>query len=275
MLTMMQLQIPKEYTAKLFAVQQILTNHRVIVAFSGGIDSTLIAYLAKEFSTAVLAVHIESPLTPKQERLQAIEFSKSIGFPMEFVSSNPFNNPKIATNPVDRCYYCKKDIIRILETVRQRMGYDLIVDGTNASDLEQTRAGLRAIKESNVQSPFALAKITKNDILYLSNYFNLPSKGIPSQACLASRIPFGVPLNSDILKKVDDAEQYLRKFIGDRLVQLRVRVHPIGNEGQFIARIEADNPLWIRLSDPEDRAKITAEFKKIGFIFNYSNRIVI
>lgn len=266
-MSVLQLQIPKEYTTKLFAVQQIMTNHRIIVAFSGGIDSTLIAFLAKEFGTAVLAVHFESPLTPKQERIQAIEFSKILGFPMEIIPLDPLKNPNILRNPIDRCYYCKKDIIKALETVRQRMGYDLIVDGTNASDLEQTRAGLRAIKESNVQSPFALAKITKEDIQQLSCYFGLPSRNIPSQACLASRFPFGMILNPDILIKVDEAEQFLRKYLADVTIQLRVRVHPLGDDGQIMARIEADSQLWNRLANPEERARITLEFKKMGFVF--------
>lgn len=252
---------------KIVVIADIFRNKTVVVAFSGGIDSSLVCVFAKFYAKNVQAVIISSPMTPSQELKQASTFSTTLGIPLEVLSIDTLSNPKIASNLPDRCYYCKKEILATLERYRQSKKFDLLVDGTNYSDLSLVRAGLKALKESEAKSPLAIAKISKSEIIEISRTLKLPSAEIPSQACLASRIPFNVPLSKDILQIIDQAEQGVRQILNDFHSNLRVRIHPVADSKQFLARIEAGDNIWQIVTDPEKRKKIVDLLTQIGFIF--------
>jgi uncharacterized protein len=266
--------IPPEFTKKISKVQAIIEEKHILVAYSGGIDSTLMCYFAKRFGKQVLAVLIHSPLTPRAEIINAQQFAKNLNIPLRIEVVNSLDNPDIMSNRTDRCYYCKKSILIRLETIARENGLDLVCDGTNYSDLSTIRAGLKALKESHVRSPLAEAGITKEDIRQLTLAFKLPSYNIPSQACLASRVPFNIPLSEEILLMIDEAENFIRKITNDFVSPLRVRIHPLTTADEsfkkskssiFLARIEAEEPLFHKLFEESIRTTVSEQLCALGF----------
>ncbi len=251
---------------KITRVREIVQNKRILVAYSGGIDSTLVCILMKEYAKSFLAVCIHSPLSPSQELENAKIFSQLLQFPLRILNLDILDDPNIQKNDPHRCYYCKQRIITELTCIAQREAYDVVVDGTNFSDLSESRAGLRALKESSAKSPLADTGITKSEIIEISRVLDLPSQTIPSQACLASRIPFNLPLTPNILQMVDKAEAFLRKFLSSYEV-LRVRVHPVDSGGAYLARIEASSTLFSLCQDSYIRDEIVVKMQEIGFLF--------
>ena len=124
-----------------------------------------------------------------------------------------------------------------------------------------------ALQESHTRSPLAEAEITKPEIREISQALNLPSFNLPSQACLASRIPFYTPITAELLKLVDEAEQFIRELLQDNTIPLRVRVHPLGDDGKKLARIEGDQRIFTALNDPEIREQILSKMGELGFTF--------
>jgi uncharacterized protein len=274
--------------SKLQIIASLFKDKSIIIAYSGGIDSTLVCYLAKIYGYKMIAIHGSSALTPHQELIQAQKFAEKIAFPIEIISINPLSSLDIMQNSLNRCYFCKKLILARLEEYRKENQFDLVVDGTNYSDLSLTRAGLKALQESQVKSPLAIAQITKEEIIELTRMLELPSTDIPSQACLASRIPFGIQLNANLLKKIDVAEEILRTYLKPTTT-LRVRVHPLNyqfhnqpqpqlqtqhnsqiqpqNGDKFLVWIESDNSFIDLIQNTEIRKNILEKLKKLGFVY--------
>jgi pyridinium-3,5-biscarboxylic acid mononucleotide sulfurtransferase len=229
---------------------------RVVVAFSGGVDSSFLLRVAVDClgNSSVLAVTVSSPVHPEWERCEAEELARKLDVPHLILPSDELDIEEFLANSPDRCYVCKFNRFgRLVEIARER-GFVEVVDGSNVDDLGDRRPGQRAAKERGVRSPLTEAGLTKADIRALSRQLGLPTWDRPSQACLASRFPYGERLTEAGLSAVGQAEEYLR---GLGLVQVRVRSHA-GS-----ARIEAEpQDFAVILSR---RTEIYASLQGLGF----------
>jgi uncharacterized protein len=195
----------------------------VLVAYSGGIDSTLLAFSAHAvLGDRCKAVLASSDTYPASEVLHARTLASALGFNLLEVETYELSDPCFAANTPDRCYHCKNELFSLLARVAEVQGLAWVADGTNADDLSDFRPGLKAAAENGVVSPLADVGLTKAQIRELSASLGLPNWNKPSMACLASRIPYGEPITEDALVRVGLAEDALR---GLGLNQFRVRAH--------------------------------------------------
>lgn len=203
----------------------------VLVAFSGGVDSTLLLHLAAETvgTDNVLAAMAVSTIFPQSERGIGRSAAARLGVELVEVETPQLADPNFTSNPSDRCYYCKAQMLSRLQDLARRRGLAAVLTGTNASDMDEPRAGLRAEAEQNIVRPLLAAGITKDEIRALSRALAVPGWDRPSNACLASRIPFGSRITPDKLGRVERAEEALA---GLGFGQCRVRDH------DRVARIE-------------------------------------
>ncbi len=264
---LVELERNSSFAEKLDMVKSLLKGKKVIVALSGGRDSALLSYLSLHYAEKTKAVFIQSELSPSIEATQAEIFCAEYSIPFEIISLSTLNIQMIKQNTELRCYYCKQLILQNLEEIAEDAGFNLVVDGTNYSDLKLIRAGLQALRESRVASPFALAKIAKKDIIEISRRLGLISQNYTSQACLASRIPFGIPISEEILESIDQSENFLRSFLPEIHTPIRVRVQQILPTKQYLARIEAGPEFFVLLGQSEIRVKISHFLKDLGFIY--------
>ncbi len=229
----------------------------VLVAYSGGVDSTLLAVTAHAVLGAdTLAVLATSETYPFSELEEARRTAGELGLQLVEVETDELADPRFRANPPERCYYCKQELFDMLRCLAQARGLRHVADGSNADDASEHRPGRRAAAESGVVSPLADAGLTKGDIREISRMLGLPNWDKPSMACLASRFPYGVALDEDSLARVAAAEDALRG-LGFR--QFRVRSH--GD----VARVEVDPPelagAW------ERRDGIAAAVRATGFAY--------
>ncbi len=229
------------------------------VAFSGGTDSTLLLALCRDVlgPERVLALTVLSELTPAAERERAAELARALGVRHVQMPFPALAHPDITANRPDRCYHCKKAVFgRLLEIVRAE-GLSVLVHGANADDLQDYRPGMRAAEELGVRAPLLEAGLTKAEIRELSRQLGLPTADLPSMACLASRIPYGVPLTAEALARVDAAEEFLRREWGLR--QVRVRDHfPL-------ARLEVPEEDIPRLAALSARREVARRLRELGY----------
>ncbi|MCS7139381.1 MAG: ATP-dependent sacrificial sulfur transferase LarE [Candidatus Nezhaarchaeota archaeon] len=232
----------------------------VLVALSGGVDSSVVAFLANQaLGVKALAVTIDSPLMPPGELEDAINIAKFIGIRHRVIELNELEVPGLSNNPRDRCYLCKKFRFRKLKELALEEGISVVADGTNRSDSFEYRPGLKAAIEEGVYSPLLEAGLTKNDVREIAKYLNLPFHDKPPNACLATRVPYGEKLTIERLKRIGLAEKIVKDHLGVKLV--RVRDH--GD----LARIEVDLD-YLRLFPSNELLKsITAKLKMLGFRF--------
>lgn len=190
----------------------------VAIAFSGGVDSTYLAYAAHTvLGDKAVAILSDSALLARQELLSAIDMAKSIGIKLHILKDDI---PKDAiANDIERCYYCKKDKLGQIKLEAEKLGIKWVIEGSNLDDDEQYRPGSRAIEELAVLSPLKNAGLSKADIRALSKLSGLATWDKPAMACLASRLPYGTKLEAGILSKIETAEEYLSK-LGFRQFQI-------------------------------------------------------
>ena len=187
-------------------------NPKVALAFSGGVDSAYLLYAAKRFSADVRAYYVKTPFQPRFEYEDAISLARELQVPMTAIDLDVLDDPKIAANPENRCYYCKKRIFTAIATQAKADGYALILDGTNASDSPDDRPGMRALEELKVASPLRLCGLIKTDIRRLSEEAGLFTHDKPAYACLATRIPAGMPITTELLIKTENGEAFLQSL---------------------------------------------------------------
>ena len=229
------------------------------VAFSSGVDSTLLLRVAhEELGERVVAVTVRSPLIPRHELDEAEAFCRNEGIRHEFIDFDALKAPFVAANPPDRCYHCKKTIFGRILDFAHAQGLSAVVEGSNVDDDGDYRPGRRAIAELGIRSPLREAELSKAEIRALSRELGLPTWRKPSFACLASRFPYGARITAAGLERVERAELWLRGA-GMGLEQLRVRSH--GD----IARIEVPPGDIPRLAARAD--EIAAAFKRLGFSY--------
>jgi pyridinium-3,5-biscarboxylic acid mononucleotide sulfurtransferase len=231
----------------------------VAIAFSGGVDSTLLAAVAaRELCDSALAVAAVSPPYPERGQKEAAELARRIGIRQVEFQTHEMDDPAFAANPSDRCYYCKRELIELVQRVAAEHGLAAVADGGTVDDLQDHRPGRRAVGEMGVISPLLEAGLTKADVRELSRRFGLPTADKPSLACLASRIPYGSPITPDKLKAVDRVENALREL---NFRQVRVRHHGT------IARIEVELSELPRFSEAAIRDRVVGEAKAAGFLY--------
>ncbi len=231
---------------------------RVLVAFSGGVDSTLLLRVARDTlgEGNVLAVTALSPLYPEREVTGAKRLAKEMGVRHLLINSNELEIEGFSKNPPNRCYYCKKELFGELRKIAQKEEIAYIVEGSTLDDDRDHRPGRRAAQELEVRSPLKEAMLTKEEVRELSSGLGLSTWDKPSFACLASRFPYGEEITVESLKMIDEAEDFL---FGLGFKQVRVRHH--GN----LARIEIYSEEIDRLIDRALRAKVVSQLKEIGY----------
>jgi len=232
----------------------------VLVAFSGGVDSTLVAYAAKTvLKDKALAVTANSPLLPPGELEEAKKLAKFIGIRHKIIEVNELENKHLVENPPNRCYYCKKELMETLLKIASEEGLEVIVDGTNADDMQSYRPGIKALRELGIRSPLAEVGLKKDEIRAISRTLELPTADKPPVACLASRFPYGRKITPEAIKRVGEAETIVRRLAGVKLV--RVRDH-----GE-IARIEVAREERRKLFDEKLLDEISKRLKELGFLY--------
>ena len=229
----------------------------VIVAFSGGVDSAYLAYVANsELGERALAVTGDSASYPTFQRELADEITERFGIRHLVVLTEEFEDANYTSNPANRCYYCKSELYTKLNRLARERGFEIICDGTNADDVGDYRPGRQAAREMGVRSPLLECEMTKADIRELSRRAGLPTWNEPASACLSSRIPYGQVVTIEKLSMVDRAEIALKQ-IGFR--QVRVRHH---GEIARVEIVEEELPLAFSL---EMSRRIVAALKGLGF----------
>ncbi len=232
---------------------------RAIVAYSGGIDSTLVAKIAYDvLGDRALAITAVSPSLLPEDLEDARVQAAAIGIPHEEVATQEMQDPNYTSNPVNRCYFCKSELHDTLKPLAKERGYPYVVDGVNADDLQDYRPGIQAAKERGARSPLAEVGISKAQVRELSKYLGLPWWDKPSQPCLSSRFPYGEEITVAKLQRVGRAEIYLRHLGWQNL---RVR-----SDGDT-ARIELPPDRIKAFVAEVDLPEVVAELQKLGFLF--------
>ncbi len=248
----------KTAQAKLRNLENILHKMGgVVVAFSGGVDSTFLLKVARDvLGENVFAVTAQSPTFPNDELKHAIKLARKLRVNYRLIQSDELANTEFISNPVNRCYYCKKELFsKLLEVARER-NIPWVADGSNKDDARDYRPGTQAIKELGIRRPLMEADLHKGEIRVLSRKMNLPTCDKPSLACLASRLPYGETITIEKLKKIEQAEKFLW---GLGFKQVRVRHH------NNSARIEVLPEEISRLLENKIRARVVSKLKQLGY----------
>lgn len=231
----------------------------VVVGFSGGIDSTLVAAAAHEaLGDRALMVIAQSESYPKAELDLALELARERGWNVRVIETSELENPEYQKNDGRRCYYCKAELFTHLKAIAAAEGYREIAYGANVDDMSDWRPGHQAAKERAVRSPLYEAGLTKPEIREIARGMALPNWSKPAMACLSSRIPYGTAVTAEVLAKIEAAENVLREA---GLEQFRVRHH------DTVARIEVPREAFAVLLAPETLDRVVEGVKRAGYLY--------
>ncbi len=231
---------------------------RAVICYSGGVDSTLLLKVCVDVlgKEGVLALIARSETYPEQEITEAVAFARSLGVAHEVIVTSEMEDESYLRNTKERCYHCKQHLFGRVRQIAAERGIDHVLEGSNVDDQGDYRPGRRAGQELGIESPLLMAGLTKADIREISKQLGLPTHNKPSLACLASRIPYGTRIEADVLKRIEEAEQFLRSLgIG----QVRVRYHGP------VARIEVTDEDFDAVMARKD--EIGDALNKIGFLY--------
>lgn len=229
----------------------------VIIGFSGGVDSSLLAWVANAvLGERMLAVTVRSPVESPEETKLAIDLAQLGQFHHRVVDMDDLADPVFVANPPDRCFHCKLRRFQALQAIARQQGFEWLADGTNADDAADYRPGLRALQQVGVRSPLAEAGLTKSEIRALGQALGLPNWDKPAAPCLATRFPYNTRLTREEIERVGRAETYLQEL---GFPQVRVRVH------QDLARIEAAPENFGELLSR--REQIVAQLRQMGYAY--------
>ncbi|MFA5858796.1 MAG: ATP-dependent sacrificial sulfur transferase LarE [Elusimicrobiota bacterium] len=248
-------------TKKYGKLKNILKGYsRVAIAYSGGVDSTLLLKTAADTlgRNNVLAITAVSETYTKNELLTAKKCVRMIGIKHLLLKTNELRNTNFSSNPPDRCYHCKVELYKKILTTAKKLGYTIIAEGSNTDDLHDHRPGRKALTLYGIRSPLLDAGLSKPDIRVLSKQLKLPTWSHPSCACLASRLPYGTPITRAKLFRIESAEQHLRS-----LGYTTVRVRDYGDT----ARIEITADKFNKTVSRKVRTKITQYLHALGYLY--------
>jgi uncharacterized protein len=239
--------------------ERLRAGRRVLVAFSGGVDSSYLAWAAHQaLGEDALAVTAVSPSYPAAHRRVAEQVVREFGLRHRFVDTHEMESADYRANAPDRCYHCKSELFSVLGALREELGFDAVAYGVNTDDTGDFRPGHRAAAERGVLSPFLDVGLGKAEIRALSRDAGLPTADLPASACLSSRLPYGTAVTPERLAQVEEGEERLRA-LGFRQVRLR-------HHGE-LARVEIDPSELPRALDPARARAIVAAIKPLGFRF--------
>ncbi|MFX1251005.1 MAG: ATP-dependent sacrificial sulfur transferase LarE [Promethearchaeota archaeon] len=257
---MQDLNIKEDLIPKVEYLQWLFQNKTVVVAFSGGVDSTLLAHLAQKFSKKTIGVFFQFPFTSPSDLSDAKLLASRLGLEFVTIEGRELNDPNFILNSPERCYFCKKalggELINFSLSIIDKN--KIVVEGTNASEIQGHRPGKKALRELGIQSPLADAHLTKAEIRQLARDFGLPNSEKPSMACLASRIGYGIEITQERLTRIAKAEEFLSQK-GFQIV--RVRDH--GN----LARIEVGKDERMLFFSLEMFNQVSKYLKHLGFTY--------
>ena len=248
-----------EISKKIENLKTILRKYKsIVIAFSGGMDSSLLVFIAREADVKIMAVIIDSPFSIKREIRAAAGFALAANIPHKILNINPLESVEVRDNSAERCYYCKKRMFAVILDFAEKNNYDFTADGSNLSDDNDFRPGRKALLEMGVISPLQEAGFDKIMIREACNFYGL---NVPedSNACLASRIPYGKIITEKKLNAISECEDFLLDM---GFSPVRVRYY------DSIARIELSISDTKKLiSNEEKRQRVAEKFKKRGFIY--------
>ncbi|HDZ18961.1 hypothetical protein LCGC14_0958760 [marine sediment metagenome] len=245
---------------KLDDLKAFFQEKKVIVAFSGGVDSSLLAFLSKKYAKETLLITEKSILYPDYEIEESKQFAIEYNIKHKIIERDPLKDKDFQCNPSNRCYLCKTGLYNDILQIKNSLGFDIVLDGSNMDDLSDYRPGMQALKELKISTPYIEFKIEKNEIRELSKFFNLKVQSKPSMACFSSRIPYGQIINEKKLVMIRESEKFLKDTFN--LKQLRVRLHE-----NSLARIEILPQDMPYILTPPNLELIRNKLKELGFTY--------